>query len=61
MSDVEDTRRLEDTRRTVTTDSGIEVEPCYGPQDASHQPGVFPFTRGIYPDMYRGRVWTMRQ
>ena len=51
----------EDTRPEVTTDSGIEVEPCYGPQDASSQPGAFPFTRGIYADMYRGRVWTMRQ
>ena len=51
----------EDTRPKVTTDSGIEVEPCYGPQDASSQPGAFPFTRGIYADMYRGRVWTMRQ
>ena len=44
-----------------TTDSGIEVDPCYGPEDSSDQPGAFPFTRGIYPDMYRGRVWTMRQ
>ncbi|HIF20519.1 MAG TPA: hypothetical protein EYQ27_01120, partial [Gemmatimonadetes bacterium] len=25
------------------------------------EPGVFPFTRGVYPDMYQGRVWTMRQ
>ena len=39
------------------TDSGIEVDPWYGP-DA---PGAFPFTRGIYETMYRGRVWTMRQ
>ena len=50
-----------DAKRPVTTDSGIEVEPCYGAQDASQQPGVFPFTRGIHPNMYRGRVWTMRQ
>ena len=60
MSDGEETRR-HSTSRKWTTDSGIEVEQCYGPQDASHQPGVFPFTRGIHADMYRGRVWTMRQ
>ena len=46
------------------TESGIEVEPVYGPDDASgpaEPPGVFPFTRGPYADMYRGRPWTMRQ
>ena len=42
------------------TDSGIEVDASYGPEDAE-RPGAFPFTRGVYPDMYRGRVWTMRQ
>jgi methylmalonyl-CoA mutase N-terminal domain/subunit len=49
-----------------TTDSGIELRPLYGPADAfdpAHvgDPGAFPFTRGVYPDMYRGRLWTMRQ
>ncbi|MBT8487930.1 MAG: methylmalonyl-CoA mutase, partial [Gemmatimonadetes bacterium] len=39
------------------TDSGIPVEPFYGPDT----PGAFPFTRGVYESMYRGRVWTMRQ
>ncbi len=46
------------------TESGIEVKPVYGPEDAvgpSEQPGEFPFTRGPYRDMYRGRPWTMRQ
>ena len=46
------------------TESGIEVEPVYGPDDASgpaEPPGAFPFTRGPYADMYRGRQWTMRQ
>jgi len=43
--------------RSFHTDSGIPVEREYGPDAA----GVFPFTRGVYPDMYRGRVWTMRQ
>ena len=49
--------------RTVQTDSGIPVERVYGPSDTPTlgEPGAFPFTRGVYPDMYRGRVWTMRQ
>jgi methylmalonyl-CoA mutase N-terminal domain/subunit len=49
--------------RTVQTDSGIPVERVYGPADAQAlgAPGAFPFTRGVYPDMYRGQVWTMRQ
>jgi len=52
----------------IRTDSGLPVEPVYGPEDgirdpetALGQPGEFPFTRGVYPTMYRGRVWTMRQ
>ena len=50
-----------DERRT---DSGIELKPLYGPGDAPHDiapPGEFPYTRGPYPDMYRGRPWTIRQ
>jgi len=50
-----------DQRRT---ESGIEIKPVYGPDDApppAEPPGVPPFTRGIYPDMYRGRPWTIRQ
>ena len=44
----------------VTTESGIPVPPaCDGP--GSEQPGVYPFTRGIRPDGYRSRPWTMRQ
>ncbi|MDP9327972.1 MAG: methylmalonyl-CoA mutase family protein [Actinomycetota bacterium] len=47
------------------TDSGIELKVVYGPEDAGPgdlpPPGAPPFTRGIYPDMYRGRLWTMRQ
>src|SRR5215217_8154543 len=51
------------------TDSGIPVEVVYGPADlagfdpegALGEPGQDPFTRGIYPTMYRGRPWTMRQ
>jgi methylmalonyl-CoA mutase, N-terminal domain len=47
------------------TDSGIEVEPVYTDEDVAglelERPGEFPFTRGPYPDMYRGRPWTIRQ
>jgi methylmalonyl-CoA mutase N-terminal domain/subunit len=47
------------------TDSGIEVKPVYTAADIpGHElepPGAYPFTRGPYPDMYRGRPWTMRQ
>ncbi|HSM04832.1 MAG TPA: methylmalonyl-CoA mutase family protein [Longimicrobiales bacterium] len=54
--------------RSFETDSGIPVAPLYGPEDGPADPaaslgdpGAFPFTRGVYPSMYRGRVWTMRQ
>ena len=46
------------------TESGIEVEPVYTPEDAPpppEPPGTPPFTRGPYRDMYRGRPWTIRQ
>ena len=47
------------------TDSGIEVKPVYTDEDVAGRelepPGEFPFTRGPYPDMYRGRPWTIRQ
>jgi methylmalonyl-CoA mutase N-terminal domain/subunit len=46
------------------SESGIELKPVYGPDDASHPvepPGEYPFTRGPYRDMYRGRPWTIRQ
>src|SRR5881398_1110033 len=47
------------------TDSGIEVKPVYTATDVAglelEAPGEFPFTRGPYPDMYRGRPWTIRQ
>jgi methylmalonyl-CoA mutase N-terminal domain/subunit len=45
-------------------ESGIELKPVYGPEDAPHPveaPGEPPFTRGLYKDMYRGRPWTIRQ
>src|SRR6478609_1858318 len=46
------------------TDSGIELKPVYDADDAPGElepPGTYPFTRGPYPDMYRGRPWTIRQ
>lgn len=47
------------------TDSGISIKKVYSATDISREsqslPGEFPFTRGIQPDMYRGRLWTMRQ
>lgn len=45
-----------------TTDSDIEIKPVYcEPVEMKELPGSFPFTRGVQPDMYRGRLWTMRQ
>jgi methylmalonyl-CoA mutase, N-terminal domain len=51
-----------------STISGIDNEPLATPEnvDLDYErdlgyPGVFPFTRGVYPSMYRGRLWTMRQ
>ncbi|HZT90419.1 MAG TPA: methylmalonyl-CoA mutase family protein [Gaiellaceae bacterium] len=46
------------------TESGIEVKPVYTAADVPHElelPGEYPFTRGPYADMYRGRPWTIRQ
>jgi methylmalonyl-CoA mutase, N-terminal domain len=50
------------------TDSGIEIEHAYSEEDVKPgleerlgDPGGYPYTRGIHPDMYRGRKWTMRQ
>ncbi|MHB8507474.1 MAG: acyl-CoA mutase large subunit family protein [Candidatus Dormibacteria bacterium] len=47
------------------TESGIQLKPVYTaddlPQGQLPPPGEFPYTRGVYPDMYRGRPWTMRQ
>jgi methylmalonyl-CoA mutase, N-terminal domain len=53
---------------SFTTLSGEEVKPLYTERDLPRDPassiglpGQFPFTRGVYPSMYRGRLWTMRQ
>ena len=51
-----------------STISGLPNDPLYGPEnvDIDYEndlgyPGVYPFTRGVYPSMYRGKLWTMRQ
>src|SRR5262249_29657780 len=51
-----------------STISGVENEPLYTPERVEIDydrdlgyPGAYPFTRGVYPSMYRGRLWTMRQ
>ena len=54
------------SKRDFTTVSGREVKPVYGPHDLAQGrdeelPGEYPYTRGIHSDMYRGRLWTMRQ
>ena len=49
---------------TRKTDSGIEIKTVYSSEDVKKEqalPGEFPYTRGIQPDMYRGKSWTMRQ
>ncbi len=55
-------------RELFSTLSGLENEPLYTPDnvDVDYErdlgyPGVYPFTRGVYPSMYRGKLWTMRQ
>ena len=60
---------MKSTEKRFRNLSGLEIRSVYGPQDIQDfdesrdlgRPGEFPFTRGIYPNMYRGRLWTMRQ
>src|SRR5436190_7554085 len=51
--------------KTKYTDSGIEIKEVYTssdlPPSGIPNPGEFPFTRGVQSDMYRGKLWTMRQ
>jgi len=60
--------RSPERRERFETTSGIEVERLFDPSDVEVDyaadlgyPGEYPFTRGVYPTMYRGRLWTMRQ
>src|SRR4051794_3053851 len=54
-------------KKKVYTDSGIEIKDVYTQDDLAQappptdRPGEPPFTRGVQPDMYRGKLWTMRQ
>lgn len=62
-------KRFGELRGKFKTDSGIEVDTVYTPEDLGEfdyaeklgYPGEYPYTRGVQPNMYRGRVWTMRQ
>ncbi len=52
------------SEKKFATDSGIPVNELYTSRvhtDENEKPGIFPFTRGIYPEMYRERLWTMRR
>ncbi|GAB4312929.1 MAG: methylmalonyl-CoA mutase family protein [Promethearchaeota archaeon] len=61
--------RFPERRESFKNLSGIEIKALYTPEDVKDLdyardlgfPGEFPFTRGVYPTMYRGRLWTMRQ
>ncbi len=59
--------KFKEKKETFETDSGIKIERVYLPEENFDYtsklgfPGEYPFTRGIYPTMYRGRLWTMRQ
>jgi methylmalonyl-CoA mutase N-terminal domain/subunit len=67
---IEDTKkRVEFSERKLASTSGLPMEAVVSPDDLREAnperelgyPGEFPFTRGVYPTMYRGRLWTMRQ
>ncbi|HEY5614506.1 MAG TPA: methylmalonyl-CoA mutase family protein [Bacteroidota bacterium] len=59
-------KKLKERQEKFETDSHIEIERLYIPRDGEYTetigfPGDYPYTRGIYPTMYRSRLWTMRQ
>ena len=64
-------RRFPERREKFQTDSGLDIDSLYSPEDLQFQgldydndlgyPGEYPYTRGVQPNTYRGRVWTMRQ
>jgi len=64
-----DAKTKSERKERFTTLSGLPIDRLYteenlagwNPDEALGYPGVYPFTRGIYPTMYRGRFWTMRQ
>lgn len=62
----EDNREMENKPPQIKTRSGLAIENTYGPGDMPQgyspgKPGEYPLTRGIHPEMYRKRLWTMRQ
>ncbi len=73
MTDIDESKTLKPTKserqEKFTNLSDIEIKPLYTPEDIKEfnyamdlgEPGKYPFTRGAYPNMYRGRLWTMRQ
>ncbi|MEM4854820.1 MAG: methylmalonyl-CoA mutase family protein, partial [Sulfolobales archaeon] len=62
-------KKVPERKKIFTTEEGLEVKRVYTPLDLEKWdyleklgfPGAYPFTRGIYPTMYRGRPWTIRQ
>ena len=63
-----DEKKLQERKEHFVTSSDIPLEPVYTPDDVPvdyakdlGDPGEYPFTRGVQPNMYRGRLWTMRQ
>jgi methylmalonyl-CoA mutase N-terminal domain/subunit len=68
MKPVDDKKAAPERDALFTTLSGDPIAPLYTEEDlpadqdaAIGRPGEFPYTRGVYPSMYRGRLWTMRQ
>jgi len=73
MTEIDESKTLKPTkgerREKFTNLSDIEMKSLYTPEDIKEfnydmdlgEPGKYPFTRGAYPNMYRGRLWTMRQ
>ena len=63
--------RFPERQPKFVTDSGLDIEPLYVPEDLAGDgreysrdvgyPGEYPYTRGVQPNSYRGRMWTMRQ
>lgn len=62
-------RSMKTTGMKFTSVSGEKIDPLYGPDDVENInyltdigfPGEYPYTRGIHPNGYRGKIWTMRQ
>ena len=73
MAEIDENKTLKPTKKERQEKfenlSGIEIKSLYTPEDSKSidynrdlgAPGEYPFTRGAYPNMYRGRLWTMRQ